>query len=244
MSAGPPAETSSSLAAFANGLAASARSVFVYVLFGTYIGIGALSHDLNFSLGWAMASTVLVWAAPNQVILVTALGAGTAPIAAAIAVSLSGVRLLPMVVSLLPLIKTPGVRARSLIVPAHFTAISVWVEGLRLLPGVPRARRIAFYNGLGTGLLAAAWAGTAAGFYLAGALPVLFAAALLFLTPASFLVSVWASSRHSVDRLALALGLPVGGALALGDVAFDLVWTGLVAGTLAWLVQRLRSARE
>jgi hypothetical protein len=44
--------------------------------------------------------------------------------------------------------------------------------------------------------------------------------------------------------LALALGLPVGGALALADVAFDLAWTGLVAGTLAWLVQRLRSARE
>ena len=218
--------------------------MFVYVLFGTYIGIGALSHDLNFSVGWAMASTVLLWAAPNQVILVTALGAGTAPIAAAIAVSLSGVRLLPMVVSLLPLIKTPGVRARSLIVPAHFTAISVWVEGLRLLPGVPRARRIGFYNGLGTGLLAAAWAGTAAGFYLTGALPVLFAAALLFLTPASFLVSVWASSRHPVDRLALALGLPVGGALALADVAFDLVWTGIIAGTLAWLVHRLRSGRE
>ena len=84
MSAGPPAETSSSLAAFANGLAASARSVFVYVLFGTYIGIGALSHDLNFSVGWAMASTVLLWAAPNQVILVTALGAGT--VVAALAV--------------------------------------------------------------------------------------------------------------------------------------------------------------
>jgi len=244
MSAGPPAETSSSLAAFANGLAASARSVFVYVLFGTYIGIGALSHDLNFSLGWAMASTVLLWAAPNQVILVTALGAGTAPIAAAIAVSLSGVRLLPMVVSLLPLIKTPSVHTRSLIVPAHFTAISVWVEGLRLLPAQPRARRIAFYNGLGVGLLASASAGTGAGFHLAANLPVLFAAALLFLTPASFLMSGYGSSRYMVDRLALGLGLAVGGALALLNVAFDLVWTGLIAGTLAWLVSRLWKRRR
>jgi hypothetical protein len=152
---------------FAQGLAAASRSVFLFVVFGTYVGIGALAHDLDFSLPWALATTLLVWAAPNQVILISALGAGMAPLAAAIAVSLSGVRLLPMVVSLLPLIKTPSVRARALIVPAHFTAISVWIEGLRLLPGVARPCRIAFYNGLGAGLLASASAGTAAGFTLA-----------------------------------------------------------------------------
>ena len=239
-----PVEKSSSLASFAHGLAAAARSVFLFVVFGTYVGIGALAHDLGFSLPWALGTTLLVWAAPNQVILISALGAGMAPLAAALAVSLSGVRLLPMVVSLLPLVKTPGVRTRTLILPAHLTAISVWVEGLRLLPAQPRARRIAFYNGLGVGLLASASAGTAAGFHLAANLPVLFAAALLFLTPASFLMSGYGSSRYMVDRLALGLGLAVGGALALLNVAFDLVWTGLIAGTLAWLVSRLWKRRR
>jgi predicted branched-subunit amino acid permease len=243
MSAVPPADSPTNLVAFGRGFAAALRSVFVYVLFGTYIGIGALSHDLGFSLGWAMAATLLLWAAPNQVILITALGSGVAPVAAALAVSLSGVRLLPMVVSLLPLLKAPGVRTRSLILPAHFTAISVWVEGLRLLPGVLRERRVAFYNGLGAGLLASAWGATAVGFYLAARLPPLFAAALLFLTPVSFLVSVYASSRLAVDRLALALGIAVGSALALADVEFDLVWTGVVGGTLAYLVHRLRKGR-
>jgi predicted branched-subunit amino acid permease len=244
MSAALPVAASSSLAAFAQGLAAAARSIFVFVVFGTYTGIGALAHDLGFSLPWALGTTLLVWAAPNQVILISALGASMAPLAAAVAVSLSGVRLLPMVVSLLPLIKTPDMRTRTLIVPAHLTAISVWVEGLRLLPGVARARRIAFYNGLGVGLLVSASAGTAAGFYLSANLPALFAAALLFLTPASFLVSTYAASRRAVDRLALGLGLAVGGALALANVPLDLVWTGIVAGTLAWLVPRLWSRRE
>src|ERR1043166_8485220 len=243
MSAARPVAASSSLAAFAQGLAAAARSIFVFVVFGTYTGIGALAH-LGFSLPWALGTTLLVWAAPNQVILISALGAGMAPLAAALAVSLSAVRLLPMVVSLLPLIRTPAVRSTTLIVPAHLTAISVWVEGLRLLPGVERARRIAFYNGLGVGLLVFASAGTAAGFYLSANLPALFAAALLFLTPASFLVSTYAASRRAVDRLALGLGLAVGGALALANVPLDLVWTGLIAGTLAWLVPRLWSRRE
>jgi predicted branched-subunit amino acid permease len=243
MSAAPLVDRSSSLTGFAHGLRAASRSVFLFVVFGTYVGIGALAHDLGFSLLFALGTTLLVWAAPNQVILISALGAGMAPLAAAVAVSLSGVRLLPMVVSLLPYVKTPDVRTRNLIVPAHLTAISVWVEGLRLLPGVPHARRIAFYNGLGVGLLVSASAGTAAGFYLSANLPVLFAAALLFLTPASFLVSTYASSPRAVDRLALGFGLAIGGALALANVPLDLVWTGLVAGTLAWLVPRLRSRR-
>ena len=243
MSAAASPESSSALAAFAHGLAAAARSVFLFVVFGTYVGIGALAHDLGFSLPWALATTLLVWAAPNQVILISALGAGMAPLAAALAVSLSGVRLLPMVVSLLPLVKTPCVRTRALIVPAHFTAISVWIEGLRLLPGVARAHRIAFYNGLGAGLLASASTGTAAGFFLAANLPALFAAGLLFLTPASFLISVYNSSRLALDRLALGLGLAVGGALALAGVALDLVWTGVIAGTLAYVIDRLRKPR-
>ena len=53
------------------------------------------------------------------------------------------------------------------------TAISVWAEGMRLLPGVPKDERVAFYNGLGIGLIFAATVASATGFYLAGNLPPL-----------------------------------------------------------------------
>ena len=125
--------------------------MFSYVLFGTYIGIGALAHDFGFSVWWALASTILMWAGPAQVILISALGAGASLIEAAIAVALSSVRLLPMVVALLPMLRRPDTRAWKLILPAHFTAVSMWVEALRLLPKQPRENRIAFCNGLGTG---------------------------------------------------------------------------------------------
>jgi hypothetical protein len=49
VSAAPPLEPRSSLAAFAHGLRAASRSVFLFVVFGTYVGIGALAHDLGFS---------------------------------------------------------------------------------------------------------------------------------------------------------------------------------------------------
>jgi hypothetical protein len=48
-----PLSQDSSIAAFRRGVLAAWRSVFAYVVFGTYIGIGALAHDFGFSVaGW------------------------------------------------------------------------------------------------------------------------------------------------------------------------------------------------
>jgi predicted branched-subunit amino acid permease len=187
-----------------------------------------------------LLSTLLIWAGPAQVILISALGAGASSLEAALAVGLSGVRLLPMVVSLLALIKQPKTRARELILPAHLTAVSMWVEALRLMPALPREERIAFSKGLGWGFMAAAHAGAVTGFYLAASLPALLNAGLLFLTPMSFLLSTARNSRLLVDRSALALGLVIGPLLAYENVSLDLMWTGILAGSLAYGIDRLR----
>jgi predicted branched-subunit amino acid permease len=215
--------------------------VFALVLLGTYIGLGALAHDLGWSVGWMVASTLLIWAAPAQMILISTLGSASL-VEVAVAVSLSSIRFMPMVVALLPLLKTPETRLRHLIVPAHLTAISVWVEGMRLLPTLPQARRLAFYNGLGVGLLSAAASASVVGYYVAAQVPILFAAALLFLTPLSMLLSLTRNSRALIDRLALGLGLLIGPVVASTKIGLDLLWTGIIAGTLAYLVHRLREA--
>jgi predicted branched-subunit amino acid permease len=233
----------SATAAFFAGISAAWRSVLAYVLIGTYVGIAALAHDFGFSLWWVVASTVLVWAGPAQVILISALGAGATPLETALAVGLSSARLLPMVISLMPLIKTPQTRGRELVLPAHLTAISMWIESLRLLPTWPRATRIPFANGLGVGFMLAAQAGTVLGFYLAAALPPILTAGLLFLTPMSFLISTTRNCRLVSDWLALALGIVLGPVLAAWQVGLDLLWTGIVAGTVAYGVGRLRRAR-
>jgi predicted branched-subunit amino acid permease len=230
----------SSAAAFFGGVRSALTSVFFLVLAGTYIGIGALAHDFAFAAWWLALSTMLVWAAPAQVILVSTLGAGAPLVEAAVAVSLSSMRMFPMVVALLPLLRGPGTRTRDLLLPTHFTSVSMWVESLRLLPGLPHERRIAFCNGLSTGYMGTAWTFGFVGYYLAAELPPLLAGMLLFLTPMSFLVSTARNARQMVDRLALALGLVIGPALAWWQVGLDLMWTGVAGGTLAYAVHRLR----
>src|SRR5665213_2959392 len=111
MSAAPPSPQPAAITnGFVHGCKTATRSVFAFVIAITYIGYGALCHDYGLSVGWAMLSTALVWAGPAQVILVTALGGDGALVETAIAVSLSSVRLLPMVVALLPLVKREDTR--------------------------------------------------------------------------------------------------------------------------------------
>jgi predicted branched-subunit amino acid permease len=238
----PAPQTESSAAVFFAGVRSALGSVFFLVLAGTYIGMGALAHDFGFAAWWLFCSTLLVWAAPAQVILISTLGAGAASVEAAIAVSLSAIRLFPMVVALLPLLRGPGTRLRELLLPAHFTSVSMWVESLRLLPGMPQARRIAFCNGLSVGYMGTAATFGFVGYYLAASVPPLLAGTLLFLTPMSFLISTTRNARDMIDRLALALGLVLGPVLTYWQVGLDLMWTGIVGGSVAYIVHRVRRA--
>jgi len=116
-----PSTYHSSTAAFFDGVRSALASEFFLVIMGTYTGIGALAHDFGLSAWWLALSSMLVWAAPAQVILISAFGAGAALFEVAIAVCLSAIRLFPMVVALLPLLRGPGTRLRDLLFPTHFT---------------------------------------------------------------------------------------------------------------------------
>ncbi|MGE5166201.1 MAG: AzlC family ABC transporter permease [Sphingobacteriales bacterium] len=237
-----PAAFSSSSAAFFAGAKTAVTSVFMLVLAGTYIGIGALAHDFGLTSWWLAISTALVWAAPAQVIVISTLSTSAALFEIALAVTLSAVRLFPMVVALMPMLRGPGTRLRDLLLPTHFTSVSMWVESLRLLPGIAHEWRIPFCNGVSIGYMATAAIFGFVGFYLAAGLPPLLAGGLLFLTPMSFLMSTARNAHMMVDKLGLIFGLMLGPLLTALDVGLDLMWTGLIGGTLAYLVHRAREA--
>jgi hypothetical protein len=59
----------------------------------------------------------------------------------------------------------------------------------------------------------------------------------------SFLISTTRNCRLVSDWLALAFGIVLGPMLAAWQVGLDLLWTGIVAGTVAYGIGRLRGAR-
>ena len=60
----------------------------------------------------------------------------------------------------------------------------------------------------------------------------------------AILMSSARNSATLIDRLAFVLGLVIGPLLAAQKVKLDLMWTGLVAGTLAYAVHRLRERED
>lgn len=218
------------------------------VLMASLIGVGGLARDIGYPMGAAMLSTVLMWAGPAQVLLFGSLATGASLGAIMVAVGLSSIRFLPMVVSIVPLLRGcpqgPQTSLWRLLLAAHLVAVTAWTEGRRRLPHMPQAERWPYFMGFGAIIMVAATAATGAGYYLIGALPPGMAAGLLFTTPLFFTLSLVAGVRTRPDLVALALGAVLAplAAIAIGGQA-DLLLAGLIGGTLAWMLDRRRRRR-
>lgn len=242
--ASAPKRHHSALGWFGLGLVDGLRSVATLMLLGSFIGFGALLEGVGFPLVAGMVATLLIWALPAQVILIGGIVSGTALPAVALAVTLSSIRLLPMVVSLAPYMRGPRRSLVSEAACAHFVAMTLWVEGLRLLPKVPGEGRVPYTLGLGHAYVTISGAGTLAGYALAGSVPGPLAAGLLLLTPLSFTVLMVRNSRAATDWLALGAGLVLM-PLTMGlQGGLDLMIAGVGGGTLAYLVGRRLEKRR
>jgi predicted branched-subunit amino acid permease len=203
--------------------------------------VGSLAGESGFPAGAAVLSTLLIWAGPAQVIFFGGIAAWAALPAIALAVALSSIRLLPMTMSILPMLRERARDAPLQILVAHYVTVTVWVEALRRLPPMPPDARLPYYLGFANTCLGVCAVTTLLGYTLVGALPLPLAAGLLFLTPTFFTLSLTAGARGASDRLAIASGFalaPLSTALVGKD--FDLLLTGLVGGTAAYFIGKLR----
>ena len=209
----------------------------------SFFGFGALAQDLGFGFYQTVLIAAFIYALPGQVVLITAMAQGMALIPLILAVSFSAVRLFPMTVSLMPQLKMPDTPRWQLYAASHFVAITIWIESMRRLPELERADRLPFFVGFGIAMIATSTLGSAAGFVLSNSLPVMLAAALLFLMPIYFLVTLSNAARVLSDRYAFVFGLVLGPLVYMVFPEGDLIVTGLVGGTLGWLLARWRGQK-
>lgn len=224
-------------------LAAGVRIAFgppVLVLMASFIGFGGLAADAGWPVGAAVLATLTVWAMPGQVVLLGAVAAGTSPLAALAAVSLSAVRLLPMVVSLMPVLRSPRMALGTQFWSAHFVAQTVWVESFRHLPELPREARPSFYLGMAYTLIVASALATGAGYLLAGRLAEPLVIGLVFLPPVFFLLSLERTAASFEDKLAFGFGLVLCPIMVAVAPDLDLMLTGVVGGAAAFAAGLLR----
>ncbi len=206
------------------------------VLCFSFIGFGVLCHGAHIGLAPSLYTTVFIFALPAQVVLVDQIARGVPLWTAALAVAFTGVRLLPMTVSLIPHLRAGRRLGWIDYLAAHFVAVTMWIESMRRVPFLPRRMRLPYFFGLAVILVGVSLTGTVAGYLIADRIPRTTAASLVFLTPAYFFLGLLGACRRAADYAPVLLGLCFEPLAAKIAPSFDLVLTGLVAGTASFFV--------
>ncbi len=224
-----------------------------WILLISACGFGVLAQDAGLSLFQSLLVMAVFFGLPAQVAVADQLARDATFFAAAIAVALTGIRLLPMTVTLMPYLggkdkgpteqENPPILAKyqervGQLIAVHFIAVTAWFEGMRALPSLPERLRLIHFIGIGIGLVSMTLAGTAIGYLLVEVVPPVVAAVLLFVSPMYFLLSLIDTGRLPVDIFAIVLGCALSPVFYLLVPEFDLLITGLFGGTLAYLFGR------
>jgi len=214
------------------------------ILMLSFVGFAAFTAEAKIPVGQVMFMTGIIWALPAKVILVGSMLSGAHIATAFIAVTLSSVRMMPMVASLVPEIRTSRTRTWLLLLVSHFVAITAWVFAMERVQDVPRAGRLAFFAGFGITLTTTNIVLVGLVYGAVSEFPPLVSGCLFFLTPVYFLTSIWISARHRVIYWALGIGLALGWLFAVIAPEYDILLAGIVGGTLAWWGERMLRRRE
>ncbi len=210
------------------------------MLFTSSLGYGVFAKACGLTFGEAMFLPLSLQALPAQLVLADNAARNASIAAAALAVVLTAIRFLPMTVVLMPLLKGHGGSRWHELVAVHFVGVTQWLEGLRRLPNVPVPLRLAYYFGIGVSVSAGTIIGSAIGYLTTSVLPAWLIAALLFMTPLYFLLSLVETSRALQDRISLIFATIAGPLIFIWLPSLDLLLTGLGAGTLGWAMGRRR----
>ena len=208
------------------------------ILIAAFVGFAGLARESGLTMAQTVFMVGIVWALPAKVVLTGSILSGTSLAGAALAVTLSSVRLMPMVVALTPELRAPKTRSWVLYVLSHIIAVTAWVIAMERFAHVPRERRTAFFAGLGATLIATNMAVTAIVFVTAGAFPPLLSAALFFITPLYFTTSLWGSARERAGHFAMVFGLALGPVCRMLFPGIDLLVAGIVGGVAAYGLHR------
>lgn len=221
--------------------ARAACSMPALILMAAFVGFAGLARGSGLSLPETLVMAGLVWALPSIVVLTGAIGSGLGILPTAIAVALASVRLMPMTMAMIPTVKVPGkTKTWQLLYISHFVAVTAWVFAMHNLPKLPRAARLPFFAGFSTTLTLSVVCVTGVAYLMVDKMPTVIAGGLFLVTPIYFTCSLWGASRLTSDKAAMIIGLLLGPLFYLYMPGLDLLWTGLVGGTLAYLVTRVQ----
>ncbi len=208
----------------------------VLVLLAGMVGFGAMGHTSGLDAWSTGLTSLLMYALPGQVVMLEMYISGASALAIGLAVTLTSTRFITMVVTLFPQLHRRD-RNPMLYVWVHLVAMTAWALSMREFANVAPKHRLSYFIGLALPCWLISMPGTVLGYFIAGWVPAAVTLGLVFINPLFFLLT-FTEVKPWGNRIGIALGCVMGPAFYVWDADSSLLTTGLVAGTLAYWIDR------
>lgn len=217
-------------------------------LASSFFALGAFSSDAGLALWESMLCTIIIFALPGQLAAVELYARDSGLALIAISVLLVNLRLLPMTIALLPLLRVPRRRWYDFIgdytprrhwhdfIAAHFIAVTSWVCFIGTYPQIAAAARYRYFVRMGLLFWSCGIVATALGHWAASELPLWLLGGLLFLNPIYFLCMMLRSLRRRAEVAAFVFGLILLLPLHAFVGQWDIIIAGIIGGGAAFVI--------
>ncbi len=201
-----------------------------------FLALGALLKDAGFNIQQSAASSLFTYALPGQLVMAESLLVGASILNIFIAVWLVNFRLYPMTVSLFPLLEHKTQPKWKYYLSCHFLAVTSWLIAKDGYKEISKKHRIDFWIGIGIGTWSTAIIMTIVGYLSADYLSKDMLIGLAIVNPVYFFCMMIGAMKSLNISIAVIIGTVLGPIIYLISAEWALLFAGLIAGTLAFLI--------
>jgi len=214
------------------------------MLGASMMGFGALVRAKGHAWFDVVISNLTAFALPGQVLLVELYEPDASLIAIWLAIAASSVRLMPMAVVFITAVR-PKSSAHKIpmwkqLLLGHVIAITAWIYVLGKRDTYNREQLWPYANGFAWTMFFGVLPFAVFGYFADDLFPPVVALALFMFMPIYFATLFSAEWKHRGRLIAIVIGVLIGPPLHTIDPDWGLVATGLIAGTIAFLIDRKR----
>ena len=207
-----------------------------FALGASFIAIGALLKNIGFTLQESIFSTFLTYALPGSLVMAESMLVGASLINIFLAVWLVNARLYPMTVSLMPLLIDKSQPRWKYYLSCHFIAVSAWLIMKSNYEKIEKEKRIDFWMGIGTATWSIAIISTLIGYLASDYLNKDMMIGLAIVNPVYFICMMIGAMKTIQISLSIILGVILGPVFYFVSPEWCILYGGLIAGTLAFLI--------
>ena len=202
----------------------------------SFLAIGALLKDIGFNVQQSFFSTFFTYALPGQLVMAESFFVGASLVNIFVAVWLVNVRLYPMSVSLIPLLKDKSQPRWKYYLSCHFLAVSSWLIMKNRYQSIDQKYRIDFWIGIGIGTWGTAIFSTLVGYFLSDYLNKDMMIGLAIVNPIYFMCMMIGAMKTIQIIFSVILGAILGPIFYFVSPEWCILYGGIVAGTIAYFI--------